>query len=118
MYLEFYLVVIDFVILEGDNLHELFPAASFRLGAIHIGGKQVFVSWFSNLNMFALVSAVLIAAILWVRVFDGVGFRERVGLVHWDGMPSAMSLYSFCFSDVFPMIYMGMEDRKRFSMVL
>ncbi|KAF7001520.1 hypothetical protein CFC21_017176 [Triticum aestivum] len=137
MYLELYLVAIDFLILEGDNLHKLFPAASFRLGALRVSGKQAFVlaatlavlptTWFSSLNVLAYVAAggalasvLLIAAVLWVGVFDGVGFRERGRLVRWDSMPSAMSLYSFCFSGhaVFPMIYTGMKDRKRFPMVL
>jgi vesicular inhibitory amino acid transporter len=136
MYLELYLVAIDFLILEGDNLHKLFPAASFRLGALSVDGKQAFVlaatlavlptTWFSSLNVLAYVAAggalasvVLIAAVLWVGLFDGVGFRQRGRLVHWAGMPSAMSLYSFCFSGhaVFPMIYTGMKDRKRFLMV-
>ncbi|EMS57613.1 hypothetical protein TRIUR3_07065 [Triticum urartu] len=40
MYLELYLVAIDFLILEGDNLHKLFPAASFRLRALRVRGKQ------------------------------------------------------------------------------
>ncbi|KAI5015637.1 hypothetical protein ZWY2020_057027 [Hordeum vulgare] len=137
MYLELYLVAIDFLILEGDNLHKLFPAASFRLGALRVSGKDAFVlaatllvlptTWFSSLNVLAYVAAggalasvLLIAAVLWVGVFDGVGFRETGRLVHWDSMPSAMSLYSFCFSGhaVFPMIYTGMKDRKRFPMVL
>ncbi|XP_040379114.1 amino acid transporter AVT1I-like [Oryza brachyantha] len=137
MYLELYLVAIDFLILEGDNLHKLFPEASFRLGGVRVGGKQAFVvaatlavlptTWFSSLNVLAYVAAggalasvVLIAAVLWVGVFDGVGFHERGRLVNWAGMPSAMSLYSFCFSGhaVFPMIYTGMKDRRRFPMVL
>lgn len=136
MYLELYLVAIDFLILEGDNLHKLFPAASFRLGALRVSGKDAFVlaatlavlptTWFSSLNVLAYVAAggalaslLLIAAVLWVGVFDGVGFRERGRLVRWDSMPSAMSLYSFCFSGhaVFPMLYTGMKDRKRFPMV-
>ncbi|KAM3335127.1 hypothetical protein ACQJBY_029507 [Aegilops geniculata] len=137
MYLELYLVAIDFLILEGDNLHKLFPAVSFRLGTLHVGGQQAFVlaatlavvptTWFSNLNLLAYVAAggalasvVLIAAVLWVGVLDGVGFHERGRLVHWAGLPSAVSLYSFCFSGhaVFPMLYTGMKDRKGFPMVL
>ncbi|XP_062185939.1 amino acid transporter AVT1I-like [Phragmites australis] len=137
MYLELYLVAVDFLILEGDNLEKLFPAASFRLGALKVSGKQGFVlaatlvvlptTWFSSLSVLAYVAAggalasvVLIAAILWVGVFNGVGFHERGRLVHWAGIPSAMSLYSFCFSGhaVFPMIYQGMKDKKRFPMVL
>ncbi|CAN6270479.1 unnamed protein product [Urochloa humidicola] len=137
MYLELYLVAVDFLILEGDNLQKLFPVGGFRVGSLHVGAKQGFVlaatlavlptTWFSSLGVLAyaagagaLASVVLIAAVVWVAVFDGVGFHERGRLVHWAGMPSAVSLYSFCFSGhaVFPMIYNGMKDRKKFPMVL
>ncbi|CAN6234770.1 unnamed protein product [Urochloa humidicola] len=138
MYLELYLVAVDFLILEGDNLHKLFPSVTgFRLGSLRVGAKQGFVlaatlavlptTWFSSLGVLAyaagagaLASVVLVAAVMWVAVFDGVGFHERGRLVHWAGLPSAVSLYSFCFSGhaVFPMIYNGMKDRKKFPMVL
>ncbi|KAG2565668.1 amino acid transporter AVT1I-like, partial [Panicum virgatum] len=138
MYLELYLVAVDFLILEGDNLRKLFPgAAGFRLGGLRVGTKQGFVlaaalavlptTWFSSLSVLAyaaaggaLASVVLIAAVMWVAVLDGVGFHERGRLVRWAGMPSAVSLYSFCFSGhaVFPMIYSGMKDRRRFPRAL
>jgi hypothetical protein len=40
-------------------------------------------------------------------------------LLNWAGIPTAMSLYSFCFSGhaVFPMIYTGMSNRKMFPAV-
>ncbi|OEL21167.1 hypothetical protein BAE44_0017814 [Dichanthelium oligosanthes] len=82
MYLELYLVAVDFLILEGDNLHKLFRGAGFRLGGLRV--------------------------------------PRASPLVHWAGMPSAISLYSFCFSGhaVFPMIYNGMKERRKFPMVL
>jgi hypothetical protein len=75
---------VDFLILEGDNLQKLFPAASFR-----VGGKQAFLlasrvavlltMWFSSLNVLAYIadggalpSVVLFAAVLWVRLLDRV----------------------------------------------
>ncbi|CAL5067281.1 unnamed protein product [Urochloa decumbens] len=138
MYLELYLVAVDFLILEGDNLHKLFPSVSgFRVGSLRVSAKQGFVlaatlavlptTWFSSLGVLAyaaacgaLASVVLVAAVMGVAVFDGVGFHQRGRLVHWAGLPSAVSLFSFCFSGhaVFPMIYNGMKDRKRFPMVL
>ena len=138
MYLELILVAVDFLFLQGDNLRKLFPAAAgFRLGGLRVGAKQGFVlaatlavlptTWFSSLGVLAyvaaggaLASAVLIAAVVWVAAVDGVGFRERGRLVRWAGMPSAVSLYSFCFSGhaVFPMIYSGMKDRRRFPRAL
>lgn len=43
MYLELYLVAIDFMILEGDNLEKLFPSVDFHVAGLKIGGKQGFV---------------------------------------------------------------------------
>ncbi|KAG8092737.1 hypothetical protein GUJ93_ZPchr0012g22118 [Zizania palustris] len=140
MYLELYLVAIDFLILEGDNLEKLFPNVGFHVaGGLcgRIGGKQGFVvifsllvlptTWFRSLNILAYVSLggvmasiVLIASLLWVGAFEGVAFHEKGVLLNWAGVPTAMSLYAFCFSGhaVFPMIYTGMRDRRMFSKVL
>ncbi|XP_062178377.1 amino acid transporter AVT1I-like isoform X1 [Phragmites australis] len=137
MYLELYLVAIDFLILEGDNLEKLFPNANFHVAGLKIGSKQGFVLIFSllvlpttflrSLNMLAYIalggvmaSVILIASVLWVGAFDGVGFHDKGVLVNWSGIPTAMSLYAFCFSGhaVFPMIYTGMSNRKTFPTVL
>ncbi|KAK1605221.1 hypothetical protein QYE76_028894 [Lolium multiflorum] len=137
MYLELYLVAIDFMILEGDNLEKLFPSVNFHVAGLKIGGKQGFVlifsmlvlptTWFRSLNALAYVSVggilasiILIASVAWVGAFDGIGFHEKGVLLNWAGIPTAMSLYSFCFSGhaVFPMIYSGMSNRKMFPAVL
>lgn len=137
MYLELYLVAIDFMILEGDNLDKLFPSVNFHVAGLKIGGKQGFVlifsmlvlptTWFRSLNALAYVSVggilasiILIASVAWVGAFDGIGFHEKSVLLNWAGIPTAMSLYSFCFSGhaVFPMIYTGMSNRKMFPAVL
>uniref|UniRef100_A0A0D9WNJ9 Amino acid transporter transmembrane domain-containing protein n=1 Tax=Leersia perrieri TaxID=77586 RepID=A0A0D9WNJ9_9ORYZ len=137
MYLELYLVAIDFLILEGDNLEKLFPNVNFHVAGLRIGGKQGFVlifsllvlptTWFRSLNLLAYVSlggvmasVILIASVFWVGAVDGVGFHEKGVIVNWAGIPTAMSLYAFCFSGhaVFPMIYTGMRDRRMFPTVL
>uniref|UniRef100_A0ACD5VBB9 Uncharacterized protein n=1 Tax=Avena sativa TaxID=4498 RepID=A0ACD5VBB9_AVESA len=137
MYLELYLVAIDFMILEGDNLEKLFPSVNFHVAGLKIGGKQGFVlifsllvlptTWFRSLNALAYVSVggilasiILIGSVAWVGAFDGIGFHEKGVLLNWAGVPTAMSLYSFCFSGhaVFPMIYTGMSNRKMFPTVL
>ncbi|CAN6214482.1 unnamed protein product [Urochloa humidicola] len=138
MYLELYLAAIDFLIMEGDNLDKLFPALSFHVtGRLTLTGKQAFVllaslvvlptTWLRSLGKLAyvslggvLASAVLVAAVLWIGAFDGVGFHERGVPVHWAGLPTAMSLYAFCFSShpVIPKLYLGMKDRILFPKVL
>jgi len=136
LYLELYLVAIDFLILEGDNLEKLFPNANFHAAGLKVGSKQGFVliisllvlptTWLRSLNMLAyaalggvMASVILIASVLWVGTFDGVGFHKKGVLVDWSGMPTAMSIYAFCFSGhaVFPMIYTGMRNRKAFPTV-
>ncbi|XP_062178379.1 amino acid transporter AVT1I-like isoform X3 [Phragmites australis] len=121
----------------GDNLEKLFPNANFHVAGLKIGSKQGFVLIFSllvlpttflrSLNMLAYIalggvmaSVILIASVLWVGAFDGVGFHDKGVLVNWSGIPTAMSLYAFCFSGhaVFPMIYTGMSNRKTFPTVL
>ncbi|KAJ4723535.1 putative Amino acid transporter [Melia azedarach] len=39
MYLELFLASTGFLILEGDNLHKLFPYVRVNLGPLQIGGK-------------------------------------------------------------------------------
>ncbi|KAJ6768316.1 hypothetical protein OIU74_022056 [Salix koriyanagi] len=93
MYLELYLVAVEFLILEGDNLYKLFPNAGFKLAGLYIGGKTAFVlltalvilptTWLKSLGMLAYVSAggvsasiILVGCVLWVGAVDGVGFHE------------------------------------------
>ncbi|KAF8656768.1 hypothetical protein HU200_060492 [Digitaria exilis] len=132
MYLELFLVAVDFLILEGDNLHKLFPDAGFHVGGLHVSAKQGFVlaatlavlptTWFSSLGVLAYVSAaaalasvVLVASVMWVAVFDGVGFHERGRLVHWAGLPACCQplLVLLQWTCCLPMIYNGMKDRKK-----
>ncbi|XP_062016077.1 amino acid transporter AVT1I-like isoform X4 [Rosa rugosa] len=66
MYLELYLVAVEFLILEGDNLNQLFPNVSFNMGGHTIGAGGV------------LASIILVACVFWVGAIDNVGFHERV----------------------------------------
>ncbi|KAK3128790.1 hypothetical protein QOZ80_6BG0466400 [Eleusine coracana subsp. coracana] len=137
LYLELYLVAIDFLILEGDNLEKLFPNVNFHVARLKIGSKQGFVlifsllvlptTWLRSLNKLAyvgicgvLASVILIASVFGIGAFDGVGFHEKGVLLKLSGIPTAMSLYAFCFSGhaVFPMIYTSMRNRKTFPTVL
>ncbi|CAA6665190.1 unnamed protein product [Spirodela intermedia] len=138
MYLELYLVAIEFLVMEGDNLEKLFPGAALHIpGLPPIGGKSSFIllaavivlptTWSRNLGALAYVSfggvfasLVLLACVLWLGAVDGVGFHERGALFRWSGVPTAASLFVFCYSGhaVFPTLYTSMKERLKFSKVL
>ncbi|XP_062016076.1 amino acid transporter AVT1I-like isoform X3 [Rosa rugosa] len=108
MYLELYLVAVEFLILEGDNLNQLFPNVSFNMGGHTIGAGGV------------LASIILVACVFWVGAIDNVGFHERGDLLNWKGLPTAISLYIFCYCGhaVFPTLCNSMKDRSQFPKVL
>ena len=57
LYLELYLVAVEFLILEGDNLDKLFPNTSFHIVGQKVGGKKCFV----------LLTALVILPTTWLR---------------------------------------------------
>ncbi|KAF8390199.1 hypothetical protein HHK36_024721 [Tetracentron sinense] len=137
MYLELYLVAIEFLILEGDNLEKLFPNMGFNIAGLRVGGKQGFVliaaliilptTWLRSLGMLAyvsvggvLASVVVFGSVFWAGAVDGVGFHEKGRLLNWSGMPTAISLYAFCYCGhaVFPTLCTSMKERGQFSKVL
>ncbi|KAL0343878.1 UNVERIFIED_CONTAM: Amino acid transporter AVT1I [Sesamum angustifolium] len=134
---ELYLVATGFLILEGDNLHTLFPNVEYEFGGLVIGGRQGFIFivglimlptvWVDNMSILSYISAsgviasfVLLGSILWAGTLDGVGFHEKGTLLNWKGMPTAVSLYAFCYCahPVFPTLYTSMRNQKKFSKVL
>ncbi|RZB53745.1 Amino acid transporter AVT1I [Glycine soja] len=137
MYTELYLVSIGFLILEGDNLSNLFPIGEVQIAGLAIGGKQFFVIvvsliilptvWLDNLSLLSYVSAsgvfasaFIILSISWTATFDGVGFHQKGTSVNWNGIPTAVSLYAFCYCahPVFPTLYNSMTNKHQFSNVL
>ncbi|AES92737.2 transmembrane amino acid transporter family protein [Medicago truncatula] len=94
MYTELYLVSIGFLILEGDNLSNLFPIEEFQVFGLSIGAKKFFVIlvaviilptiWLDNLSFLSYVSAsgvfasgVIILSISWTATFDGIGIHQK-----------------------------------------
>ncbi|QHO03357.1 hypothetical protein HN51_037749 [Arachis hypogaea] len=137
MYLELYLVAVEFLILEGDNLEKLFPNMDFKIGSLRIGGKAGFVlltalailptTWLKSLGVLAYISIggvvaslILIACVVCVGEVDGIGFHQKGELVNWKGLPSAVSLFAFCYCGhaVFPTLRNSMKDRTQFYKVL
>ncbi|PON65386.1 Amino acid transporter, transmembrane domain containing protein [Parasponia andersonii] len=140
MYIEQYLVPTGFLILGGDNLNNLFPGIKLEImsGLITINGVQLSILivalvilptvWFDNLSILSYVSAsgviasgIIFGSIMWAGAFDGIGFHIEEGVVfNWKGIPTAVSLYAFCYSahPVFPTLYTSMKNKNQFSNVL
>ncbi|XP_009773621.1 amino acid transporter AVT1J-like isoform X1 [Nicotiana sylvestris] len=138
MYVELYMVVTGFLILESDNLQNLFGDIEFQIFGVTIGGKQSFVViisliilttvWLNNMSILSYISAsgvvasiVLLGSIFWAAMFDGLGFQANgTQFINWKGMPTAVSLYAFCYCahPVFPTLYTSMINPKKFSKVM
>ncbi|CAI9109706.1 OLC1v1009579C1 [Oldenlandia corymbosa var. corymbosa] len=138
MHTELYIGVTGFMILEGDNLNNIFPGVSFRIdGFVNIGGKESFVVlaaliilptvWLKDLSLLSVVSGggvlatlILVCSIVWNGAFDGIGFHKKGTLMNWKGIPTAISLFSLssCSHPVFPSIYPSMSNPKQYSKVM
>lgn len=134
--LELYFVATDLLIIEGDNLHKLSPHFDLKLGKLNVDGRHSFVvlagvmilptMWLNDLGVLSYVSAggVLSSMIVTVCVFfvgatKGVGFHGKGRLFNLNGIPTALSLYTFCYGAhaVFPPIYNSMRKKIQFSRV-
>ncbi|CAO2190909.1 unnamed protein product [Urochloa humidicola] len=137
MYVELYLVAISFLVLEGDNLHKLFPGAAVEFLGYRLQGKQLFIAlsaavvlpttWLKNLGVLAYVSAVglvasaaLTASLVWAGVAETGFHRSSTTVLNLSGLPTSLGLYFVCFTGhaVFPTIYSSMRNNKHFSKVL
>ncbi|KAL8171684.1 hypothetical protein V2J09_023488 [Rumex salicifolius] len=112
---ELYLVAIGLLILEGDNLHKLFPEFMIHLGSLAINGKRTFViitglvilptMLLTDLGYLSYVSAtgvfsclIILVSVICVGIFDGVGFTAKGSVLNLTGIPTAVSLYIVCFA--------------------
>ncbi|CAN6849369.1 unnamed protein product [Brassica oleracea] len=137
MHLELYLVTTGFLILEGDNLHNLFPGFNIKMIGLRLNGKQSFMAsvalvimptlWWDNLSVLSYVSmsgvlatVLTLGSISWVGAVDGIGFRQSGKLINWSGIPTALSLYAFCYGahPVLPTLYNSMKSKHQFNNVL
>uniref|UniRef100_A0A9I9CX42 Amino acid transporter transmembrane domain-containing protein n=1 Tax=Cucumis melo TaxID=3656 RepID=A0A9I9CX42_CUCME len=138
MYVELYLVATGFLILEGDNLNNMFPDVGFELFGLRIAGQAFFVLvvaliilpsvWLDNLSLLSFVSAsgvlasaIIIGSVFWCGAFDGIGFKHKgTTLINWKGIPNSISLFAFCYCahPVFPTLYTSMKNKRQFSNVL
>ncbi|KAJ1387049.1 Amino acid transporter, transmembrane domain [Sesbania bispinosa] len=134
---ELYLAVTGFLILQGDNLNKLAPNMQLDIAGLTIGDTTSFtiiaalvilptvlledlglLSYISASG--ALASSIFILSLFWNGTIDGTGFHGKGTLVRWSGIPSAVSLYAFCYSahPVLPTLYNSMRNKSHFSRVL
>jgi len=133
---ELYLAVTGFLILEGDNLNKLVPNVQIHLAGLTIGGTTMFtmvtalvilptvlledMSLLSYVSAGgALASSIFIFSLLWNGAIDGTGFHAKGRVFRLSGIPSAVSLYAFCYSahPILPTLYNSMRDKSRFYSV-
>ncbi|GFY82988.1 transmembrane amino acid transporter family protein [Actinidia rufa] len=136
MNMELYLVSTGFLILEGDNLQDLLPNMGFEVSGLRIGGKEMFAViislvvlptvWLNNLSVLSYISAsgvlasvVILGSVFLAGKYEGIGFQQKGTLLNWDGIPTAVILYAFCYCayPVFPTLYTSMENKRQFSKV-
>ncbi|KAI3976847.1 hypothetical protein MKX01_008705 [Papaver californicum] len=136
MYLELYVVATGFLILEGDNLSNMYPNMSFTLAGVTVYGQQGFVIlaaliilpsiWLTDLSKISyisatgiLASALIILSVFWVGAED-TGFRAKGRFFHLNGIPTGVSLYAFCYCahPVIPTLYTSLKDKRQFSKFL
>lgn len=134
--LELYFVATGLLILEGDNLHKLSPKFEFKLGNITLDGRHSFVilsgvmilpsMWLNDLGILSYISAggvlsslIIIVCVFCVGATNGAGFHGKGRFFNLNGMPTALSLYTFCYGAhaVFPPIYISMRKKNQFPLV-
>ncbi|XP_057524944.1 amino acid transporter AVT1I-like [Amaranthus tricolor] len=137
LYADLYMVITGSLILEGDNLNNLFPDLTVELIGISIDGKSSFIIivalivlptvWLDDLSILAYISAggvvasfVILISVIWVGAFEGIGFETKGELFKLNGLPTAVSLFMFCYTahPVFPPLYTSMHNKQQFSTVL
>lgn len=80
VYLELYLVAVEFLILEGDNLEKLFPSSSPLFG-LKIGSLKVDEGMMNYKKMYMILSAVLILPTTWVKNLGSLAYVSFGGVL-------------------------------------
>ncbi|GAU27655.1 hypothetical protein TSUD_126010 [Trifolium subterraneum] len=68
----------------------------------------------------AIASSIFILSLFWNGAVDGTGFHGKGRVFNLSGIPSAVSLYAFCYSahPILPTLYNSMRNKSHYSGVL
>ncbi|PNX79421.1 Vacuolar amino acid transporter 1, partial [Trifolium pratense] len=68
----------------------------------------------------AIASSIFIFSLFWNGAVDGTGFHGKGRVFNLSGIPSAVSLYAFCYSahPILPTLYNSMRNKSHYSGVL
>ncbi|PON56901.1 Amino acid transporter, transmembrane domain containing protein [Parasponia andersonii] len=104
LFMDLYLVAVEFLILGGDSLERLFPnTKQLTLGSLTLQGHKAFIlitafvvlptTWLRSLGLLAYVSAggilasvIVEGCVLWAGAFDGLGFHRQGVLFKLGGL--------------------------------
>ncbi|KAL2633118.1 hypothetical protein R1flu_004597 [Riccia fluitans] len=138
LFFELYCLTVEFLIMEGDNLANLFPCADFTIGGSIVSDHQFYVVlsalcfmptvWLRDLSLLSYLSAggvvaslAIVSVVGCVGAFEGVGFSHSPAtLINFSGLPVAVGISAFCLCGhgVFPSIYRSMKHKDQFTKVL
>lgn len=138
LYVELYASCVEFIIMESDNLSSLFPHAHFNLGGYELSSHSFFATtivlivlptvWLRNMSVLSYISAggvfvtiILVISLFWIGLVDNIGFEtETTKMLNLSTLPVSIGLYGYCYAGhaVLPNIYMSMENKNQYPLVL